>query len=116
MTFITRALAERMLKVKIYNPDLPGEEWKQVPSCPEYSVSSYGRVRRDATGYEPHTNTLRGGYERVKMWNYDRYYYRYRHDLVTEAFLPQPSSEYRLHHKNGNKTDNRVENLEWISN
>lgn len=92
----------------------PGEEWKQIPRYPEYAVSSYGRIIRHTTGYEPHTNTLRGGYERIKMWEYDRYYYRYRHELVAEAFLPKPGDEYKLLHKNGNLTDNRVVNLEWF--
>lgn len=108
-------LTEKILKLKIYNPDHPGEEWKKIVMCPEYSVSNYGRVRRDATGYEPHTNTLRGGYERIKMWEYDRYYYKYRHELVAEAFLSRPDVNSVLHHKNGNLTDNRVTNLEWIA-
>ena len=92
------------------------EEWKQISRCPEYSVSDYGRVRRDKNGFEPHLNTLRRGYERVKLWNEDdfKHYYFYRHELVTEAFLPKPEGNWVLCHKNGNLIDNRVTNLEWL--
>lgn len=86
------------------------EEWRKIEGFPEYSVSNYGRVKRDANGYEPITNALRNGYELVKMWHYDRYNYRYRHDLVARAFLPNQTG--RVCHKNGNVKDNRLSNLE----
>lgn len=98
------------------------EEWMPVREFPNhYEVSNSGRVRR-VQAY----NQWQAGRERkprllhkyICYWLsvQQRIYARYAHRLVADAFLGPIPPKMQINHKNGDKLDNRVENLEIVTN
>lgn len=100
------------------------EEWRPVVGYEGYyEVSNLGKVRRldglDARGHHIKGRILSprkssNGYLQVQLSFGTSREYRI-HRLVAEAFLPNPKKKSDVNHINENKTDNRVENLEWAT-
>ena len=104
---------------------LPVRQWDGL-----YEVSNFGRVRslpRVTTRRDGTVQTWRGkimgqtmnssGYLTVRLSD-DANERRSRplvHRLVCEAFIPNPNNLPFVNHKNARRNDNRLENLEWIT-
>ena len=58
-------------------------------------------------------NNAAKGYLQVCIWNNNKAKFVYVHRLVAQTFIPNPYNKPEVNHKNGIKTDNRLENLEW---
>lgn len=94
----------------------PDEEWRENTSHPDIPkkifVSNYGRIKEEnGILHEP---VERGGYDRVSFSRGDGTGYEYSvHRFVAEAFCEQIKGKDVVNHKDGNKKNNRAENLEY---
>lgn len=84
------------------------EVWKDIDGG--YAVSSEGRVI-GPRGHILRQQKMRHGYLYVKIGGPNNV--KTIHRLVADAFLANPEGKRTVNHINGDKADNRVENLEW---
>lgn len=61
---------------------------------------------------KPHN---KNGYLAVNLFKNGTYKHFYVHRLIAEEFIPNPNNWSEVNHKNCDKFDNRVENLEWCT-
>lgn len=91
------------------------EEWKDIAEYESYyQVSDIGRVKRKDTG-KILKNNIRNGYEYVTLCVNGQRKKFYVHRLVAIAFIPNPNLYEQVNHKDGNKSNNKVSNLEWCT-
>lgn len=107
------------------------EEWRPVVGHDGYEVSNFGKVRsldRDVKHKDAHgglaifhykgrelaQTTHTQGYKLVPLGRHKKS--ARVHQLVAQAFLPNPDKKPMINHKDGNPSNNCVENLEWCDN
>lgn len=91
------------------------ETWKTIIGFENYSISNKGEVRNDSTGrilsrfpvqgYLMVNLTAKNGVKKLL----------YVHRLVGQAFVDNPNGYKEINHKNGIKSDNDFENLQWCT-
>ena len=86
------------------------ESWKVFTPNPRYSVSDRGNVKLTEFGRKIIPKHF-GRFYRITDHGIDVCL----HQMVAEMFIDNPNGYKYVHHKNGNKHDNRVTNLEWVS-
>lgn len=88
---------------------------KDIPGFEErYAITEDGKVYSKRTGKFLRPTSKKGWYLQVVFVKDGKRLPFRIHRLVAEAFLPKEQFK-EVNHKNGIKTDNRVENLEWCS-
>lgn len=93
------------------------EQWASVRGYEGlYEVSNYGKVRSIMkNGLMLSQARNERGYLKVFLCSGGKGENKKVHRLVAEAFLPNEKNLPEVNHINGVKSDNRVENLEWVS-
>ena len=99
------------------------EEWRDIKGYEgKYQVSNLGRVKslpKKGNGKKEVILKPRPdgkGYGMVALYKHRKVNHFKIHRIVAEAFIPNPNNYPQVNHKDENKTNNRVENLEWCSN
>lgn len=95
------------------------EVWKQIEDYPLYEISNLGRVK-SCNRFKNRilkAGTNSDGYLCVNLWNATTHKNFKVHKLVLVAFgPPQPTIKHQTNHKDGNKQNNHISNLEWVTN
>ena len=79
-----------------------------------YEITQQGKVF-NRFGKELEGETTKEGYKRITLYlNKERKRFLL-HRLIAELFIDNPNNYPVVNHINGNKLDNRIENLEWIT-
>lgn len=90
------------------------EEWRDIVGYEGlYEISNWGRVRRNGKIIKPGKNNL--GYLQVALYKNGLQKHALIHRLVALAFLPNPNNYPEVNHRDEDKTNNAVENLEWCT-
>ena len=94
--------------------DLEGEKWKDIPWANGlYSVSSYGRVKSKRSRKILKLWLSKFGYYNCKICINNKEYVKRVNRLVAELFIPNKYNLPCVNHKDENKSNNNVNNLEW---
>lgn len=96
------------------------EKWKTIIGFEDYQISTLGRVRSFKNHNIYYLNPMIGGYKGqqykcVRLSNYSNSKVFSIHRLVATAFIDNPNNYPVVNHKDENKLNNEVSNLEWCT-
>lgn len=101
------------------------EIWKEIDGFPNYKINQFGIIKSKArtikTGFGYRTVEEKeikpvkdkGGYMFVYLYNDGKKQYFSLHRLVANVFIPNSNKLKEVNHKDEDKTNNAVDNLEW---
>lgn len=108
-----RKRKNRKRQYEEYKPIL-NEVWKDIPNASGFQVSNMGRIKEKEKILLPVKNKAGYNLASIKIDGKPRKHLRV-HRLVAEVFIPNVDNKPEVDHINTIKTDNRVENLRWVT-
>lgn len=92
------------------------EVWKDIKDVrPVFEVSNLGNIRHKRNGLIRKLKTNRSGYRQIELRINKQKKTHSVHRLVAIAFIRNPKNKPCINHKDGNKANNLVSNLEWAT-
>lgn len=91
------------------------EKWKTIKQYNKYEISDKGNIRHAESKILLEKDFNNCGYLRVVLKEYSNKTRPLIHRLVAEAFLENPYNKPQVNHIDGDKTNNNIENLEWVT-
>lgn len=89
------------------------EMFREIPACPPYQISSWGRVVNGKSGKPASIWHNNNGYLVFRYTRDGKTSHLKLHRLVAEAFVPNPEGKTDVMHIDGNKRNNSYTNLRW---
>ena len=93
------------------------EIWKKIKGFENYEISNEGQLKSLHFGKEifRKSKPTKQGYVRFALCKKGKQFIFLAHRLVAEAFIKNPEKKPCVNHKDENKSNNNVSNLEWVT-
>ena len=91
------------------------EQWKIIQGFENYLVSSLGNVKTVKGNFKKVVYDNKNSYGYVELWKNNKGKKFRIHRLVAETFIPNYDNKEQVNHIDGDKNNNCVSNLEWVT-
>ncbi len=92
-----------------------GEEYRPIINCESYFISNFGHVWSGKSGRRLGMRPTNRGYLNTGITVNGKTKMMSAHRLVATAFIPNPDNKPQVNHKDKDKQNNNVSNLEWVT-
>ena len=89
--------------------------YKEIDGFPNYYATEDGHIWSGWRDQYVSEVLMENGYRRVVLSKHNKSYNFLVHRLVAQAFIPNPDNKPCVNHKDLNRENNGVENLEWVT-